>query len=81
MNSLESKVTSLILSRKLAAAFKEKVIKQPESEFAWHRPSKHVSWELRKRQKTVTKKYLEKHTPSYLSDELMEELSERIHIK
>ncbi len=72
MTNLESKVTSLPLSRKLAAAFKEKGIKPPESEFYWHRPSKHVSWEVRKRQTTVTKKYLENHTPAYLSIELLE---------
>ena len=70
MNSLESKVTSLPLSRKLAAAFKEKGIKPPESEFKWIKVKiEGANFVLRVHDHgwDGAEEY-----PAYLSDELLE---------
>ena len=76
MNSLESKVTSLILSRKLAAAFKEKGIKPPESEFKWIKVKiEGANFVLRVHDHgwDGAEEY-----PAYLSDELLEGMPDHI---
>ncbi|HEC67001.1 MAG TPA: hypothetical protein ENI23_17125 [bacterium] len=84
--TLESKVTSLPLSRKLTAAFKEKGIKLPESVFEWE-----VGGELSGKSHSEKIVLVDRPTtfspantawsfhPAYLSDELLAGMPVIIH--
>ena len=73
MTNLESKVTSLPLSRKLAAAFKEKGIKPPESEFVWDNHSEFGEGYILTQEPEMADP-----VPAYLSDELLEGMPQKV---
>ena len=80
--TLESKVTSLSLSRKLDAAFKKKGIKPPESEFSWMISEKFKAKELKPKTFHPNKFGIEwDQYPAYLSDELLEEMPAYLETK
>ena len=77
MTSLESKVTSLPLSRKLDTAFKEKGIKPPESSFCWvkhpmEKENEHSLMQVSHDGRTNLLSENYKAIFAYLSDELLQ---------